>query len=115
MHRSTCAAPLQSLYCPPVGCTHPFLAGCPPAATCSEAVPTSHCLPTDRPACLHLLPAGGKEAKPIAAIDTTWLALGELAGSGPQGDLPPCTGLDDVAKERELAGNVVRGINEARL
>jgi hypothetical protein len=73
------------------------------------------CLPTDLPACLHLLPAGGKEAKPIAAIDTTWLALGELAGSGPQGDLPPCTGLDDVAKERELAGNVVRGINEARL
>ncbi|EFN57970.1 hypothetical protein CHLNCDRAFT_142107 [Chlorella variabilis] len=55
----------------------------------------------------------GKEERPVAAIDDTWLAGG--ADHEPQGDIPPCTGLDDIADERQLVGKVVRGINAERI
>ena len=51
-----------------------------------------HALPHP-PALLLGLPspgAGGKEERPVAAIDDTWLAGG--ADHEPQGDIPPCTG-----------------------
>ena len=80
---------------------------------CHGSLHTWPHLPNCSPAFTARSLAGGAEAKPIAAIDTTWLAIDEA--SGPQGDLPPCTGLDDVAQERQLGGSVLRGINEARL
>ncbi|KAL4858527.1 Histone-lysine N-methyltransferase [Chlorella vulgaris] len=55
----------------------------------------------------------GQEEYPVAAIDNTWLAGADH--QGPRGDIPACTGLEHIAEETALVGNVVRGINRERI
>ncbi|KAI3428118.1 hypothetical protein D9Q98_006501 [Chlorella vulgaris] len=55
----------------------------------------------------------GQEEYPVAAIDSTWLAGADH--QGPRGDIPACTGLEHIAEETALVGNVVRGINRERI
>ncbi|KAI7845254.1 hypothetical protein COHA_001296 [Chlorella ohadii] len=70
-------------------------------------------VPKNRQGVVDLDISRGQEARPIAAIDDTWLTHGN--DHEPQGCVPPCTALEDIVDEKALVGKTMRGVNQERI
>ncbi|PRW56393.1 histone-lysine N- H3 lysine-9 specific SUVH4-like [Chlorella sorokiniana] len=70
-------------------------------------------VPNNRQGVVDLDISRGQEARPIPAIDDTWLTCGD--NHEPQGCVPPCTALEDIVDEKALVGKTMRGVNQERI